>query len=142
MLLPNFPNIFHTRHLRPAGAESSLCGSDHNAPPVSQVAFRYFLFRCTRTHVASTASTHSLTFQPDQPRGPPTTLTSRHAPPPNLPQDQSKRVNVGLAERVEVAHVDRFVQHLRSHVALGALPRVRSDVHTTRLAVREEEYST
>uniref|UniRef100_A0A8W7PEA3 Uncharacterized protein n=1 Tax=Anopheles coluzzii TaxID=1518534 RepID=A0A8W7PEA3_ANOCL len=41
-------------------------------------------------------------------------------PPRNLPQHQPERVHIRPLERIELRHVDRLIQHLRGHVALGA----------------------
>ena len=47
----------------------------------------------------------------------------------DLPQDEREGVHVSLLERVEVVFVESFVENFRCHVSLGALPRVRKDVH-------------
>uniref|UniRef100_A0A182Q0H9 Uncharacterized protein n=1 Tax=Anopheles farauti TaxID=69004 RepID=A0A182Q0H9_9DIPT len=41
-------------------------------------------------------------------------------PTRDFPQYEPERVHVGTLERIELVQVDRFVQHLRRHVALGA----------------------
>uniref|UniRef100_A0A182V885 Uncharacterized protein n=1 Tax=Anopheles merus TaxID=30066 RepID=A0A182V885_ANOME len=41
-------------------------------------------------------------------------------PSRNLPQHQPERVHIRPLERIELRHVDRLIQHLRGHVALGA----------------------
>ena len=51
------------------------------------------------------------------------------APAGDLPHDEAVRVHVGLLVRVEVVRGQRLVQHLRRHVALRPLPRVRRQVH-------------
>ena len=64
--------------------------------------------------------------------------TSRDASPGDLPQDESEAVHVGHDVGLEVVPVQALVQHLRGHVAFGAHPRVRRDVHLVRVAVGME----
>lgn len=56
-------------------------------------------------------------------------LTSRHASPGDLPQDEPEAVHVGHDVGLEVVAVEALVQHLWGHEAFGAHPRVWRDVH-------------
>lgn len=55
-------------------------------------------------------------------------ITVYDSPAGDLPQHQAERPNIRLLVGLEDVHADALVQHLRSHVALGAHSRVVAHV--------------